>query len=286
MFFDENMLLDLRLNILNNYVSKFIICESTYNHNGKRKKLNFDIKNFSKFKSKIEYVVSDKEPENLKIFNKDDTLDLRESKTLDNALIRENFQRNFVNKQLLNIDDNDLILINDLDEIPNLINFSYKNKITIFKQKMLYFKFNLMYKNLSWTGSKICKRKNFINPQWLRNIKTRKYPLWRLDILFSKTKYNDIKIIENGGWHFTNIKTAEEIHHKMKSFLHHYEYEKSGLNPQNIEKLIKQKKALYDYKADQRDNKWSNNNELEKIDLNLLPEYISKNKLKYKDWLS
>ncbi len=286
MFFDENMLLDLRLNILNNYVSKFIICESTYNHNGKRKKLNFDIKNFSKFKSKIEYVVSDKEPENLKIFNKDDTLDLRESKTLDNALIRENFQRNFVNKQLLNIDDNDLILINDLDEIPNLINFSYKNKITIFKQKMLYFKFNLMYKNLSWTGSKICKRKNFINPQWLRNIKTRKYPLWRLDILFSKTKYNDIKIIENGGWHFTNIKTAEEIHHKMKSFLHHYEYEKSGLNPQNIEKLIKQKKALYDYKADQRDNKWSNNNELEKIDLNFLPEYISKNKLKYKDWLS
>ena len=286
MFFDESMLLDLRLNILNNYVSKFIICESTYNHNGKRKKLNFDIKNFSKFKSKIEYVVSDKEPENLKIFNKDDTLDLRESKTLDNALIRENFQRNFVNKQLLNIDDNDLILINDLDEIPNLINFSYKNKITIFKQKMLYFKFNLMYKNLSWTGSKICKRKNFINPQWLRNIKTRKYPLWRLDILFSKTKYNDIKIIENGGWHFTNIKTAEEIHHKMKSFLHHYEYEKSGLNPQNIEKLIKQKKALYDYKADQRDNKWSNNNELEKINLNLLPEYISKNKLKYKDWLS
>ena len=286
MFFDESMLLDLRLNILNNYVSKFIICESTYNHNGKRKKLNFDIKNFSKFKSKIEYVVSDKEPENLKIFNKDDTLDLRESKTLDNALIRENFQRNFVNKQLLNIDDNDLILINDLDEIPNLINFSYKNKITIFKQKMLYFKFNLMYKNLSWTGSKICKRKDFINPQWLRNIKTRKYPLWRLDILFSKTKYNDIKIIENGGWHFTNIKTAEEIHHKMKSFLHHYEYEKSGLNPQNIEKLIKQKKALYDYKADQRDNKWSNNNELEKINLNLLPEYISKNKLKYKDWLS
>ena len=286
MFFDESMLLDLRLNILNNYVSKFIICESHIIIMEKEKKLNFDIKNFSKFKSKIEYVVSDKEPENLKIFNKDDTLDLRESKTLDNALIRENFQRNFVNKQLLNVDDNDLILINDLDEIPNLINFSYKNKITIFKQKMLYFKFNLMYKNLSWTGSKICKRKNFINPQWLRNIKTRKYPLWRLDILFSKTKYNDIKIIENGGWHFTNIKTAEEIHHKMKSFLHHYEYEKSGLNPQNIEKLIKQKKALYDYKADQRDNKWSNNNELEKINLNLLPEYISKNKLKYKDWLS
>ena len=55
MFFDENMLLDLRLNILDKYVSKFIICEATYNHNGQKKELNFDINNFSKFKSKLLY---------------------------------------------------------------------------------------------------------------------------------------------------------------------------------------------------------------------------------------
>ena len=285
MFFDENMLLDLRLNILNNYVSKFIICESTYSHNGKKKKLNFDIKNFSKFKSKIEYVVSDKEPDNLKIINQDDSFEKKESKTLDNALIRENFQRNFVHEKLLEVEDNDLILINDLDEIPNLENFTYRNKISIFKQKMLYFKFNLMYKNLSWTGSKICKKKDFINPQWLRNVKTRQYPLWRLDILFSNKKYNNILIIENGGWHFTNIKTAQEIHHKMKSFLHHYEYENSGLNPESIEKLIKQKKALYNYDADQRDDKWSQNSQLERVNLNLLPKYINLNQEKYKAWI-
>jgi len=285
MFFDENMLLDLRLNILNNYVSKFIICESTYSHNGKKKKLNFDIKNFSKFKSKIEYVVSDKEPDNLKIINQDDSFEKKESKTLDNALIRENFQRNFVHEKLLEVEDNDLILINDLDEIPNLENFTYRNKISIFKQKMLYFKFNLMYKNLSWTGSKICKKKDFINPQWLRNVKTRQYPLWRLDILFSNKKYNNILIIENGGWHFTNIKTAQEIHHKMKSFLHHYEYENSGLNPKSIEKLIKQKKALYNYDADQRDDKWSQNSQLERVNLNLLPKYINLNQEKYKAWI-
>jgi len=284
MFFDENMLLDLRLNILNDYVSKFIICESTFSHNGKKKKLNFDIKNFSKFKSKIEYIVSEKEPDNLKIINKDDTFEMRESKTLDNALMRENFQRNFAHDKLLKVDDNDLILINDLDEIPNLENFSYDKKITIFKQKMLYFKLNLMYKNLSWTGSKICKKKDFINPQWLRNVKTRRYPLWRLDIFFSKKKYNDIQIIENGGWHFTNIKTAQQIHNKMKSFLHHYEYENSGINPKSIEKLIRQKKALYNYDADQRDDKWSQNSELEKVSLNVLPKYISLNLEKYKEW--
>ena len=286
MFFDESMLLDLRLNILNNYVSKFIICESTYSHSGKKKKLNFDIKNFSKFRSKIEYIVLDEEPENLKKIKNEDSIALKESKTLDNALIRENFQRNFAHEKLLEVDDNDLILINDLDEIPDLSNFSYHKKITIFKQKMLYFKFNLMYKNLSWTGSKICKKKDFINPQWLRNIKTKKYPLWRLDIFFSNKKYNNIKVIKNGGWHFTNIKTAEEIHNKMKNFLHHYEYEKSGLNTLHIEKLIKNKKALYNYSADQRVNKWTNNSELEKINLDYLPKYINENKLKYKDWLS
>jgi len=151
---------------------------------------------------------------------------------------------------------------------------------------MLYFKFDLIYKNLSWTGSKICKKKDLFSPQWLRNIKTRIYPLWRLDMFFSKKKYNDIEIIENGGWHFTNIKTAEEIHHKMKSFLHHFEYENSGISPEIIEKLIKDKKALYNYNADQRDSKWSNNTKLEKINLNLLPNYINENKEKYKRWLS
>ena len=286
MFFDESMLLDLRLNILNKYVSKFIICESTYNHKGERKKLNFDIKEFAKFKSKIEYIVLDEEPTNLRIINNNDFAELKESKTLDNALIRENFQRNFALKKINEFEDDDLILINDLDEIPDLKNFSYKKKITIFKQRMLYFKFDLIYKNLSWTGSKICKKRDLFNPQWLRNIKTRIYPLWRLDIFFSKKKYNDIEIIENGGWHFTNIKTAEEIHHKMKSFLHHFEYENSGLNPEIIEKRIKDKKALYNYNADQRDSKWSNNTKLEKINLNLLPDYINENKEKYREWLS
>ena len=285
MFFDENMLLDIRLHVLNKYVSKFIICESTYNHNGKKKKLNFDINNFSKFKSKIDYIVLDSEPNNLKKIDKIDTPTVVEKKTLDNALMRENFQRNYANKKIIDLEDDDLILINDLDEIPNLENFKYKNKISIFKQKMFYFKLNLMYKGMSWTGSKICKKKYLLNPQWLRNIKTRKYPLWRIDILFSKKKYNNIQIIEDGGWHFTNVKTAAEIHYKMKNFLHHYEYEKSGLKTENIEELIKEKKALYNYGADQRENKWSNNSQLIKTSLNLLPKHISDNIDNLKDWI-
>ena len=285
MFFDENMLLDLRLNILNKYVSKFIICEATFNHNGKSKKLNFDIKNFSKFRSKIDYIVLDKQPDNLRVIDTEDNQKERESKILDNALIRENYQRNFTHNKLKEYLDDDLILINDLDEIPNLENFKYKNKITIFKQKMLYFKLNLIYPKLFWSGSKICKKKDFLSPQWLRNIKTRKYPIWRFDILFSHKKYHKIQIIEDGGWHFTNIKTPREIHHKKKKFLNHYEYENSGINVEDIEKLIKEKKPLYNYSVDQRKKKWVNNFELAKINLDLLPKYILDHKEKYKQWL-
>jgi len=286
MFFDENMMLDLRLNILNKYVSKFIICEATYNHKGEEKKLNFDIKNFKKFKSKIEYVILEKKPHNLKRLIPGETEDKKKSKILDNALIRENYQRNYINNLLMNCEENDLILINDLDEIPNLKKLKYKKKITVFQQMMLYFKFDLMYPNILWTGSKICKKKHFKNPQWLRNIKTRKYPLWRLDLLFSQKKYNNIQIIKNGGWHFTNIKTAESIHHKMKNFLHHYEYEQSGLGITDIKNLINKKKALYNYGVDQRKEKWSSNIDLVKVNLDLLPKYIIDNKKKFEDWLS
>ena len=151
-------------------------------------------------------------------------------------------------------------------------------------QKMLYFKFNLIYPEFHGQDQKFVK-KHFINPQWLRNIKSKKYPFWRLDILFSNKKYNQLQIINNGGWHFTNIKTPEEIHHKMKNFLHHFEYNNSGLDVNDIRKLIQEKKALYNYKADKRQQKWSQNSQLVKVDVSMLPNYIKKNLDKYQRWL-
>ena len=71
---------------------------------------------------------------------------------------------------------------------------------------MFYYKFNLKLPNIEWTGTKGCKKKYLINAQWLRNIKDRKYPFYRLDTLFFKKKYISIKIVNNGGWHFSNIK--------------------------------------------------------------------------------
>ena len=236
MYFDEDLILDIRLNTLDKYVDKFIICEAKYNHRGIEKKLNFDFKNFKKFENKIEYIVLENQPGNLKTIKKQDSEDIKNSKILDNSLIRENYQRNFCQNILKQFSENDLVIINDLDEIPNLRNFEYKNKITIFKQKLFYYKLNLLYPNYEWMGSKICKIKHLQSPQMLRNIKAKKYPLWRLDIIFSKKKFNNIKFIDNGGWHFTNVKTAKDIDFKMKNFLHNLEYEKSGLNENKLER--------------------------------------------------
>ncbi len=136
MYSDEDMMLDIRLNILNKYVSNFIICEASFNHNGSSKKLNFNINNFSKFKDKIIYLSIEDQPANLRVINSNDNENEKNSKILDNALNRENFQRDFLSKGLEQFSDEDLILVNDLDEIPNLEEFKYKNKITLFKQKM------------------------------------------------------------------------------------------------------------------------------------------------------
>ena len=156
-----------------------------------------------------------------------------------NALKRENYQRNGISKGLTNANPDDLILVSDVDEIPNLSNLdlnNINNEIILFKQNFYYYKFNLKLEDMPWLGTKACKYKNLKSPQWLRNIKDKKYPFWRLDILFSDKKYSNIKFIENGGWHFSNMKTPEEIEKKMRTYLHHREYD---INPLGKKKLKK-----------------------------------------------
>ena len=288
MYFDEEMLLDLRFNILNNYVDKFILTEATYTHNGEPKKLNFDIKKFSKFKDKIEYIVVNDPPPTLLEINKEDTENVRGEKLILNGYKRDHFQRQNLQSGLKNAEPDDLILLSDLDEIPNLEKIdikNIKNKIICFKQKMFYYKFNLLYELIPWYGSRACKKKNFISPQWLRDTKHKKYPLWRVDILFSKRKYNDIYYVEDGGWHFTNIKSPENIQKKLLNFAHHYEFELSGLKLNDIKKMIQEKKVVYDHSVDQRGYKWSGKSRLKKVDNDFLPSYIASNLEKYKNWL-
>ena len=224
MYFDEDMLLDLRLNVLNDHVKKFVISEATYTHNGTKKELKFDINNFKKFKDKITYIVVDQPPPNLLKIKNSDNSNKKAEKLILNGYARDNFQRENLSQGLKSLNDNDLIIVSDLDEIPNLSATNLgdvKEKIIIFNQKMFYYKFNLLYENFNWFGSKACKKKNFISPQWLRNIKSKKYSKLRIDLIFSKKKYSDIFYVNDGGWHFTCIRNAEDLERKLLNFARH-----------------------------------------------------------------
>ena len=288
MYFDEDLLLDLRLNYLDKFVEKFVITEATYTHNGDRKKLRFDINNFKKFKDKISYIVVDRQPDNIKEILKSDNEEERGEKLILNGMARDYFQRENLQKGIEAANDNDLILISDLDEIPNLNNLNFTkidNNVIIFEQKMFYYKLNLFYEDFKWQGTKGVKFKNFISPQWLRNIKGKKYPKWRIDTWFSKKKYSNLFYIKNGGWHFTCLRTAEELEKKLLNFAHHYEYEKSGININDLRKLIEEKRVMYDHNIDSKGYKWSGKSILKKVELDQLPSYINSNLQKYQEWL-
>ena len=288
MYFDEDLLLDLRLHSLDKFVKKFVITEATYTHNGTKKKLNFDINKFKKFKDKIIYLVVDQQPKNIFNVLDSDTKEQRGEKLILNGMARDYFQRENLKKGLTCADNNDLILISDLDEIPNLKNINLSkinNQIIIFEQKMFYYKLNLFYKDYIWQGTKAVKKKNFISPQWLRNIKGKIYAKWRLDILFSKKKYTNLLFIKDGGWHFTCLRTPEELEKKLLNFAHHYEFEESGLKLNDIKKLLDEKRVMYDHTIDQKGYKWSGKSILQNISTDLLPEYVASNIEKYKDWL-
>ena len=288
MYFDEEIVLDTRLNCLDPYVDRFVIIESRYTHRGNERKLNFDINKFKKFKHKIIYKVHEIIPNKIEKVKENEDEGTKSYKYIMNALYRENSQRNYIIEGIKEAEDEDIILVSDVDEIPNLsINDlrKIKEKIILFKQDMFYYKFNLKLPQSNWVGTKACKKKYLKSPQWLRNIKDRKYSFFRIDALFSDNKYINVKIIENGGWHFTNIKKPEEIEHKMKSYLHHREFDLKPINVEEIGIIMKNKQAIYDLRVDKKANKIGNGGKLEKCSLDILPETIKLNLNKYNEWL-
>jgi len=288
MYFDEEIVLDLRLNMLDPYVDYFVIVESIFTHKGDRRELKFNHEKFNKFKRKIIYLTYDDKPKDIEEINDGDSENEKSRKFILNAAYRENGQRNFINKGLDNAEENDLILVSDVDEIPNLENIDLKKvdrEIILFKQNMFYYKFNLKLPNLIWSGTKGCKKKCLRSPQWLRNIKDKKYPFYRIDTYFSEKKYINLRFINNGGWHFSNIKTANEIRYKLKSYLHHREFDVNPMTANEIENIIENKQAIYDLKVDKTVNKIGNGNKLEKFPLIELPKYIQNNLEKFKIWI-
>ena len=288
MYFDEEVIVDLRLNILDPYIDYFVIVESNFTHKGDKRELKFNINKFSKFKEKIIYLIYDQEPKEIDQIFENDSEDNKSRKYILNAAHRENSQRNFISHGLEKAKNEDFILISDVDEIPNLENLDLKKitqKIILFKQDMFYYKLNLKLPNLIWSGTKACRKKHLNSPQWLRNIKDKKYSFFRLDTFFSEKKHINLKFIDNGGWHFSNIKTPKEIEHKLKSYLHHREFDINPMSTSEIENIIKNKQAIYDLTVDKTVNKIGDGKKLEKFPLQKLPKFLQNNLDNYREWI-
>ena len=262
MYWDEDTLLDLRLNILNEHVDHFVIVEGNKTWQNNPKKLKFDINKFKKFKKKIIYIK------------------VRDLPAGKNPWLRENFQRNCIERGLKKSKDEDLIIVSDLDEIPNpqaIKSFNKNKRYAVFKQNHFFYKINLQsQKNPFWFGSRICVKKFLKSPQWLRELKFKKRSFWRLD----KIRLNNI--LENGGWHFCNLKSPKQLLYKYQNlcetndqFVFKEKIHKKHLDEKEIKNKIKNgfdiigRKETYKFK---------------KLD-NSFPKYLIKNKKKYTKWI-
>lgn len=255
-YFDEELILELRLNILYEHVDRFIITEGKYDHRGNKRELNFDINRYDKFRDKIVYLPVENFP------NLNDPWKMLE------------YQRNYSLNEIKKYDDNDYVIISDIDEIPNpekIIDFTNRKlNLGVFEQLFFYYKLNLLNTSQSeWYGSKICKKKNLKSPNWLREYKIKQYPWWRFD------RPKNLKIIKDGGWHFSFLYDVDGIIKKISSF-QHIEFDKDEYkNKETIIKKIKEGKDVFNrnflFKKIKIDEKF--------------PKFIIENKEKYKNWI-
>jgi beta-1,4-mannosyl-glycoprotein beta-1,4-N-acetylglucosaminyltransferase len=198
----------------------------------------------------------------------------------DNPWLRENYQRNCILRGISNAKSDDLIIVSDADEIPNpkkIQKFNIKKKYAVFEQKQYYYKLNLLNSTYPiWRGSKICVRKYLKSPQWLRELKIKKRPFWRID------KRNLNYSLKDGGWHFCNLKTPRSLVFKYKNLCEYKDnyafsnaIDEKYLDLKTVERNINAKKDLL-----------GRNEIFKRINIDQsYPDYLLNNLNKFKDWI-
>ena len=265
---NEDLILELRLNTLDRFVDKFIVIEATSDHAGNRKELNFDINKFKTFEKKIRYIVVDDMPKNAKSF-------YYNKRVWHKNIVRDEYQRNQIVRGLFDAKDEDLILISDIDEIPNLVNIkkvSFK-KYAVFNQKFFKFKFNLLSPGQTpYQGSRVIRKKYLkgkITPQWLRYQYTKRIKFWQVHRHFTNPT-----VINEGGWHFSFMVSPEKIKDKMQSYAH------GELNIDKFKDTSYIKDRISNFKDIFSDGP------LKKVEIDeTFPEYILKNKMKFQEFI-
>ena len=258
-FFNENFQVNLRFNILYNYVDKFVVCESRFDHKGKPKELNFKIEKFNNFRDKIIYIVLESQfPD------------------ISDPWKTQAYQREYMLENLNEASPEDYIFFSDPDEIPKpetLANFELKKKYGIFLQDCFNYKFNLFNPFESpWEGTRVAKKKNIKSIDFMRQkikIKNLKYSFFRFD------KERDIQVFKNGGWHFNNIMTPKDISNKLKTFAHTEFSKEEFSSPKIIESKILKRIDLF-----------NRGHQYKVVDIdNSFPKFLLENYNTYKEFI-
>lgn len=185
---DELDILELRMQILDPVMDRFVVVESTVEFSGRTKPLYFE-ENKSKFdawKDKICHVIITDTPD-----------------TGNNRWAREHFQRNAILRGLDGFKNHDLVFLSDVDEIPDL-DAVKKNRHGSYRQVYSMYYVNAVCTDESWVGTTAayCAEYRHVSPQKFRN-----------------DRYH-LPINQPGGWHFAYLMTTQQMHHKLGAFAH------------------------------------------------------------------
>ncbi len=225
-FFNELDLLEFRLRLLEDYVDYFIIAESNLTHAGHPKEYFYDRnkERFAKWHHKIIHLPVTQTTEGLS-FNQNET-----SYNVENGSWKlENEHRNTLHRIADRLNADDLVILSDLDEIPDplvLKTIKLQDGPVVLSMLFHYYYMNCQHTGISrwWKGSIVCSGEYFRQntPQSLRD------------------KRNEfLKSIENAGWHFSYLGGVEKIKYKLKSFAHTEFNKPEYLDERNITLAIK-----------------------------------------------
>jgi len=231
-FFNELELLSYRLHILKNVVDFFVIVESTHTFSGKEKNLFFheNKDKFADFADKIIHIVVDDLPHK---YPNIDYKNFYSGEQWQNEI----FQRNAISRGIekLNLDDHDILIISDVDEIPNPATlYPIKHQeppIEIHMLAMDFYYYNLNTKLYeTWTEAKVLSYKKY----------------QELAIPCDQIRHYQCPTIQNGGWHLSYFGDGVYIKTKIESFSHQEYNNHYYTDTAKIEEKIGKFSDLYD----------------------------------------
>ena len=266
LYHGEDDLLDIRLNELNEYIDVFVIIENACSVSGIKDGYRFNPEKFINFSDKIRYIKIKDGLEKYKDQERTDSIE-------EEHWQREFYNRNSIMKGLDNASPDDIILISDLDEIPNLKDIDISYDLFIFKQICFQFKLNFVNVGLTpFYGTKGVKFKYLSSPNELR---------WYDQTMQYITCYDNLnkQTVQNGGWHFSFCLSIDAILDKLTSYAHHDRNKEFSIERDYIEKCIFDQTDIWNGKF--HFQKRTNN--LVKINLTKLPKYVQDNLNKFID---